>query len=175
MDPMHSDPPPRRDDSPPRSRSARNSPTAIEHRRRMLRLWLVLTEMYGHRWTSAMGTEPTETWVEACAELTDVEWRRALVTLKHTVAEWPPTLPTFRRWAYGLPSVARAKSDAAQAFDRNPLIDGTSAWDADRESYEQRERRKRAYVAAAASQAERDQRPAAVPALGHQPAGIEHA
>ena len=56
------------------------------------------------------------------------------------------------------------------------LIDGASAWDADRESYEQRDRRKRAYVAAAASEAECDHRPAAVPAaLGHHPAGIEHA
>lgn len=142
----------------------------------MLRLWLVLTEMYGHRWTSQMGIKPVPTWSEACAELTDVEWRRALETLKHTVDEWPPALPTFRRWAYGLPSARQAKSDAAVAFDRNPLIDGTSAWDADRESYEQRGQRKRAYVAAAASQAERDHRPAATPpALGHHPAGIEHA
>ena len=123
-----------------------------------------------------MGTEPTATWSEACADLADVEWRRALETLKHTVAEWPPALPTFRRWAYGLPSAAQAKLDAAEAFDRNPLIDGASAWDADRESYEQRDRRKRAYVAAAASEAECDHRPAAVPAaLGHHPAGIEHA
>ena len=118
-----------------------------------------------------MGIEPAATWSEACAELTDVEWRRALETLKHTVAEWPPALPTFRRWAYGLPSARQAKSDAAVAFERDPLIDGTSAWDADRESYEQRDRRKRAYVAAAASEAERDH-PAAQ-ALGHQPAGIE--
>ena len=120
-----------------------------------------------------MGIEPAATWSDACAELTDVEWRRALETLKHTVVEWPPTLPTFRRWADGLPSVGQAKSDAAESFERDPLIDGTSAWDADRESYEQRARRKRAYVAAAASQAERDHPPAA--ALGHQPDRIEHA
>ena len=121
-----------------------------------------------------MGVEPAPTWSDACADLTDVEWRRALATLKHTVDEWPPSLPTFRRWAYGLPSVGQAKSDAAEAFDLNPRIDGTSAWDADRESYEQRARRKRAYVAAAASEAERDHPPAAQ-ALGHQPHGIEHA
>ena len=176
MDPMHSYPPPQRADSPPRSRSARPWPSAPEHRQRMLSLWLVLAEMYGQQWTSAMGIEPTATWSEACAELTDVEWRRALATLKHTVDQWPPTLPTFRRWAYGLRSAGQAKSEAAEAFNLNPLIDGTSAWDADRESYEQRDRRKRAYVAGAAHQAERDPPPAvAAEALGHQPTGIEHA
>ena len=123
-----------------------------------------------------MGIEPVPTWSEACAELTDVEWRRALETLKHTLDEWPPVLPTFLRWAYGRPSVRQAKAEAAQAFDRNPRIDGTSAWDADRETYEQRDRRRRAYVAAAASEAERDHPPAAVAeSLGHQPAGIKHA
>lgn len=123
-----------------------------------------------------MGIEPVPTWSQACAELTGVEWRRALETLKHTLDEWPPTLPTFRRWAYGLRSVKQIKSEAAEAFDRNPLVDGTSLWDADRESYEQRAGRKRTYVAAAANQAERDHPPAAeAEALGHQPDGIEHA
>jgi hypothetical protein len=44
----------------------------------------------------------------------------------------------------------QAKVEAAAAFDANPLIDGTSKFDADRETYDRRDQRKRAYVARAA-------------------------
>jgi hypothetical protein len=44
----------------------------------------------------------------------------------------------------------QAKVEAAAAFDSNPLIDGTSKFDADRETYDRRDQRKRAYVARAA-------------------------
>ncbi|MEM6485322.1 MAG: hypothetical protein AAF662_10100 [Pseudomonadota bacterium] len=83
--------------------------------------------------------------------------------MKHSIDEWPPTLPEFRRWAYGLQSSARAKSQASEDFDRNPLIDGTSKWDADRESYERRAERKRAYIAACANEVERSSEQAALP------------
>lgn len=45
---------------------------------------------------------------------------------------------------------AQAKEIAAESFDLNPLIDGTSKFDADRETYEQRDRRKRAWITRAA-------------------------
>lgn len=45
---------------------------------------------------------------------------------------------------------AQAKELAAEAFDLNPQIDGTSKFDADRENYERREKRKRAWITRAA-------------------------
>jgi hypothetical protein len=47
-----------------------------------------------------------------------------------------------------------AKISAAEAFDLDPLIDGTRKFEADRETYEQRDRRKRAYIAQAAHEFE---------------------
>ena len=161
--------------SPQRNRPGRTLPDLRQHQIRMQKLWVVMAEMFGHRWSTAMGTVPTETWSEACHELTDTEFQRALVCLKHSVDDWPPTLPQFRRWAYGLRSPVQAKSEASEAFDANPLIDGTSQWDADRESYDQRDRRKRAYMAACANDAERELAPGLH--LEHSPAsrptGIE--
>ena len=46
----------------------------------------------------------------------------------------------------------QAKISASEAFDLDPLIDGTRKFEADRETYEQRDRRKRAYIASAAHQ-----------------------
>jgi hypothetical protein len=82
----------------------------------MRKLWIVMTEMFGHRWTSSAGEDATlnQTWFSRCAELTDTQFRRALERLKTTTDEWPPSLPEFRRWALGGLSRDEAKAEASQ-------------------------------------------------------------
>jgi hypothetical protein len=85
----------------------------------MRRLWIVMTEMYGHRWTSSMGEEPNATWTEACREFTEEHWRNAISMLKCSPDDWPPSLPTFRRWALGLKSPTEAREAAARKADEH--------------------------------------------------------
>lgn len=47
-----------------------------------------------------------------------------------------------------------ARERAAEEFDINPLCDGTSQFDADRESYERRDQRRRAWISRAVHQFE---------------------
>jgi len=60
---------------------------------------------------------------------------------------------------------SQAKAKAAIDFDNNPLIDGTGKYQADRETYPQRDGRKRSYIARQAFAFEGEQ-------LGNKPAEL---
>ena len=64
----------------------------------MVRLWVVMTESYGHKWLSAMGEEPNDTWTDALRGLSVEEWVQAITKLKESTDDWPPGLPEFKRW-----------------------------------------------------------------------------
>lgn len=66
---------------------------------RARRLWLRMTEMFGHRWTTHYGNEPTTTWVSGLATLTDQQIARGLRTTATAGHDWPPSLPQFYAWA----------------------------------------------------------------------------
>ena len=55
-----------------------------------------------------------------------------------------PTLAHLTRQLIGSPNDIKIR--AMVEFDNNPSIDGTSTWDIDRESYSDRERRRRAWI-----------------------------
>lgn len=84
---------------------------------KMAKLWIMMTEMYGHRWTSSMGIEPNATWTEACRKFGDGEWRNAVMMTKASTDDWPPSLPTFRRWALLGMTTIEAKESAARRAD----------------------------------------------------------
>jgi len=131
----------------------------------MRKLWILVTEIYGARWTSSMGERPNETWMAVCASFSDQEFGRALVELRASTDDWPPSLKTFERWALGTPDRDEVRAMAAEAFECNPLADGTSQWDADRETYDQRDRRKRRYIAKALAEFDQDARQRQRPTL----------
>lgn len=80
----------------------------------MRKLWTIMTEMFGHRWVSHLGTHPTPLWSDACAGFTDEQFHRAVTKLKSSLDEWPPSLPEFRRWAMGGMNRDEAKAYAAR-------------------------------------------------------------
>jgi hypothetical protein len=84
---------------------------------KMKKLWILMTEMYGHRWTSSMGETPNETWTAACKVFGDQEWRNAVNMAKQSTDDWPPSLPTFRRWAYLGMTPVEAKELCARKAD----------------------------------------------------------
>lgn len=83
----------------------------------MLKLWTLMTEMFGHKWTSTMGEAPNKTWREACAQFGEAEWRNAISMLKVSTDSWPPSLPEFRRWAVLGKTTIEAKEHAARKAD----------------------------------------------------------
>lgn len=108
---------------------------------KMNKLWVLCTEMYGHRWTSSMGETPNATWTEACRAFEDEQWRNAVTLLKQSTDDWPPTLPTFRRWAFLGNTPIEAKELAARKADEivakriaayNPNSPGITQHEADR-------------------------------------------
>ena len=72
-----------------------------EHSLYMMKLWVVMSETYGHKWTSPMGEKPNQTWTTSLHEMSDEQWVRGISKLKQSTDEWPPSLPEFRRWCIG--------------------------------------------------------------------------
>ena len=59
-------------------------------------LWARMADMFGHKWVSSYGLDPSPTWQEGLADLSVEEVKSGLTALKGWVEEWPPTLPQFR-------------------------------------------------------------------------------
>lgn len=54
-----------------------------------------MTELYGHRFTSAYGDQPNDTWARALAQTTGRQLANGLQTCFKREDRWPPTLPEF--------------------------------------------------------------------------------
>jgi len=66
------------------------------HDRRMAALWVRMSEIYGHRWTSSYGEEPNKAWVDGLRDSPNDDFVRAVEYLKDGGDEWPPNLPEFK-------------------------------------------------------------------------------
>lgn len=83
----------------------------------MERLWLVMTETWGHKWASAMGEEPNATWKAKLRPLTQEQWLAGIERLKASLEPWPPSAPDFYRWCTGGLSRDEAKQQALVEWD----------------------------------------------------------
>jgi hypothetical protein len=83
------------------------SPELIE------RLWLRMAEIFGHRWTSAYGSDPHkgagETWGKGLAGLSVADVAQGVEACLSGALSWPPTLPEFRELCLGIPSAAKVR------------------------------------------------------------------
>lgn len=61
----------------------------------MGRLWVVMTELYGHKWVSQHGKQPTDLWVRAGMHIPEPRYAVALNRVRAQRAPWPPSLPEF--------------------------------------------------------------------------------
>lgn len=81
-------------------------------------------ELYGHKWTSAHGEQPTALWIGLISTLTDAQVRTGLALCATSGEDWPPSLPGFRSLAtncpeaIGMPSADAAWSEAMQVARR---------------------------------------------------------
>lgn len=76
-------------------------------------LWIGMADVYGHRWTSAFGADPStgagSTWSIGLAGLTAQQVGQGVQACIASSEPWPPTLPEFRAMCLGIPSFAAVR------------------------------------------------------------------
>lgn len=61
----------------------------------MLRLWEVLSELYGHKFISQYGEDPSDVWATALENISLENIKRGIDRLPDRKDEWPPTAIEF--------------------------------------------------------------------------------
>ena len=56
-----------------------------------------MAEIYGHKWTSAYGDKPVDTWVDGLRDIEPLEIAKGLEGCLLNGDGWPPSLPEFRQ------------------------------------------------------------------------------
>jgi hypothetical protein len=87
----------------------------------MNRLWLRMTEIYGHQWTSQFGDEPAEAWCRMLAGVPPDLIAVALGRLSERTGEWPPNAAEFRNLCKK-PSISPNGINAAAYRPANPQL-----------------------------------------------------
>lgn len=106
----------------------------------MDKLWLKMTEMYGHRWTANFGVsaDPGHSWATVLKGLTGEQLANGLNALVEKADEfdWPPPANVFRAMCMqvpGLPSEAQAWDEARAGTYSHPAVriaaEATSTYD----------------------------------------------
>jgi hypothetical protein len=61
------------------------------------RVWLRMTEIYGHKWTSSYGDSDRDgTWAKALADMSLDDLKAGFIACITSGEAWPPSLPEFR-------------------------------------------------------------------------------
>jgi len=110
----------------PWAESERTRPENLLPRSLVVRLWTLMTEMYGHRWTSAFGDEidPHNVWGAALRGLDETQIRHGLGQCVATGLDWPPSAPEFRSLCTNGGSWEHRQVEAAdEAWKRRALPD----------------------------------------------------
>ena len=59
------------------------------------RLWVRMTQIYGSKWTSNYGTEPTKPWIDTFNSMSTGKIKAGLNVLMKSGEAWPPSLIEF--------------------------------------------------------------------------------
>lgn len=90
----------------------------------MGRLWVLMTEMYGHKWASVHGDKDSGTWGKVLHDISGQQiaiGMQACAMRTDDQAEWPPSAPEFRKMCLaggssrGIPDVTAAWREAVEA------------------------------------------------------------
>lgn len=60
-------------------------------------LWKRMTEIYGHKWVSSYGTEPSKPWIEMINRMSVDAIKGGLELILAQGMDWPPSLPEFNK------------------------------------------------------------------------------
>lgn len=88
----------------------------------MAELWVLMTDLYGHKWSSSHGErDENGNWGKALSGITGRQMAEAARALTVSGDAWPPSAPEFRALCegnnsgLGIPDVYRAWTEACEA------------------------------------------------------------
>lgn len=79
-------------------------------------LWSKMTEIFGHRWTSSFGSEPSKVWASGLAGVTGLQLADGLRKIVQRGMDWPPSLPEFRSLCEGIQTFDEVRAEFAPGF-----------------------------------------------------------
>ncbi|MCR7869187.1 hypothetical protein NS942_08085, partial [Pseudomonas aeruginosa] len=104
----------------PSTASTQSSPPTRLPDRLLERLWVKMTEMYGHRWTSSFGDNPNPdgAWATVLQGLTGQQLAHGLnmLTFMGSRFDWPLAAPTFRELCLSVQPESLGLPDHDTAF-----------------------------------------------------------
>ena len=68
-------------------------------------IWLKMTRIYGHKWTSSYGSLDDGTWLSALQRIPIEKVKHGLELCLTRSDSWPPSLPEFLQLCLGLPDL----------------------------------------------------------------------
>jgi len=87
-------------------------------------IWLAMNTLYGHRWHSSQGMEPSAAavalWTDALEGLDENQIKTGIKSCLKLDDDWPPSLPQFRKMCLAIPSFVRVKQEIHQS-DYSPF------------------------------------------------------
>ena len=79
-----------------------NKHSATELNERLIdRLWEVMTDLFGHKWTSSHDFSDNGSWTSFLEDLNGKQFKAGLDALKDWTESWPPTATDFRNMCLG--------------------------------------------------------------------------
>ena len=86
--------------------SARNE--RLLEREIIQEVWLLMTRLYGHKWTAQFGdqVDPGNAWAASLKGVSKEQVKHGLNCLVLNGAEWPPSAPEFRKLCTGADEVS---------------------------------------------------------------------
>ena len=61
------------------------------------KLWVRMSQIYGHKWVSNYGSEPSKPWIDVVARLSNEQIAYGLQQIVKRLEKWPPDLIEFRQ------------------------------------------------------------------------------
>ena len=65
------------------------------------RLWEVMTDLFGHKWTSSHDFSDNGSWTSFLEDLNGKQFKAGIDALKDWTESWPPTATDFRNMCLG--------------------------------------------------------------------------
>lgn len=110
--------------TPAQSHSVKKGSNATSHAKPKLdpkmvaAVWRAMSQWFGHKWKSAYGEEPLDSWAVGLHGLCWEQIRNGLDCVRVSGAEWPPGCPEFRALCLGPPADDGAAVAASMAPHR---------------------------------------------------------
>lgn len=107
-----------------RQSTTENGRSSTASEKLMARLWVLMTEIYGHKWASTYGQADSGTWGKVLCDVTGRQIANGMQALARRTgdqAAWPPSAPEFRDLCLagtdtlGIPDVTAAWREAVEA------------------------------------------------------------